>query len=215
MEQSVDPWIETMPDLLLDQIFDFLSFDEFIKLTKVPTWRNVILNYLSYQVNYTKIKCKIIMECIFDHFENIGQDLFSHNIMDYFIQIGYRPSLKAKKLVKEYIDFLEDDIDVDDIRYTLQQDDFQIPYNWIRLTKNLSAKIRQKAIQLENQLEELDIESKTLFLMDLERSSDHVGQLLDQVRLYNQKFVQDEDANQFIKCINRKFEYLDFIIENT
>jgi hypothetical protein len=204
--------VSSFPDLFLNQLFYVLSYDEIINLTKVPEWRSVFIEFHSVPINYYKMRRKVIMECVIQHFKNIDQELFSENILDFFQSIGYQglnQSQEAKTLVYDYVKSLSDVIDTEDIIQQLDEN-FHVPYGWIRLTKNL---VPQRANQMEKILGELESDPKTILLHQIENSQQDIDDLVYQIQLYHQNILKDLNLyNDFIRCINSKLEYFDLIL---
>ena len=117
----------------------------------------------------------------------------------------------AKALVFEFIEKLSEYIDTEDIRFELE-DEFEIPWNWINLTKNIDNKIRKLALELEDQLNQLDVLNKDTFLTSFTKgpnSNNNVELFKKQVDYYNKDSLEDLNRQrEFELCISNKLNRL-------
>lgn len=228
-----------LPSTALDVMIHNLNYDDIISMTKTPIMRTIILDYISYEANFTQFKKKIILDCIDTFEKELDTNLFLENI-EFFIHHGYKEfyTLPSYQLIldefyetlEKKCEFVPDHIKVQIQKYKKNKIEPQEIFWFFGRSHNISEIFEKFMLILselnteyENKLGKAEDEHITQFLkcffqghIGLENMLKYVSQLKHYIKLYITDEIDSSNAiiaSNFLKKLEHRLNKIQIIFE--
>lgn len=213
--------MERLSDIPLRKILNNISYEDLLRLIKVPDLRDTVLSFYKNEIHLRELEKRIIMDCIDDLETTMETNLFLE-LIDYFESKSYRDlrSLpEYDKIQKQFYDEILN-LDVDettrkilvDIQLEGDREINEIPY-LLKKKKMLNDSLSSVIDKYQNKLDKLENDEMTRFKKTFFKgpmSYQNINEYLGKVKEYVEKYLVNEQEQgvkqDFLKCIDTKMK---------